>query len=223
MFFDWGTPIRYLPDLLNGALLTMELTLTVFFLSLLLGTLIGFARFHKDHKILYGISTVYVEFIRNTPLLVQIFFIYFGLPQFKIYLPALFAGILGLTINNAAYIAETVRSGIQSVAKGQWEAAECIGLSNVSVFIDIIFPQALRNIFPALINQFIMILFGTSLLSALDIKDLTQVASILNSKNFRTFELFTFAIAIYYVLSLVSSRILRWVNDRFFPSISSRR
>ena len=154
-------------------------------------------------------------------MLVQIFFLYFGLPQFKIYLPALFAGILGLTINNTAYIAEIVRSGIQSIPQGQWEAANCLGLKPIHTFLDVIFPQALRNIFPSLINQFIMILFGTSLLSVLDIKDLTQVASILNSQNFRTLELFTFAIGIYYFMSVLCSKILRYVNNRFFPSISN--
>ena len=221
MFLDWWTPIENLPALLKGALVSLELTLTVFALSLFFGTIVGFLRYNKHHKAGYRIATVYVELIRNTPMLVQIFFLYFGLPQFKIYLPALFAGILGLTINNTAYIAEIVRSGIQSIPKGQWEAANCLGLKPIHTFLDVIFPQALRNIFPSLINQFIMILFGTSLLSVIDIKDLTQVASILNSQNFRTLELFTFAIGIYYIMSVICSKILRYVNNRFFPSISN--
>lgn len=220
MFFDWWTPIDNLPLLLGGALISIEITILVFVLSLVFGTLVGFLRYNKKNKVLYLISTVYVEVIRNTPMLVQIFFIYFGLPQFNIYLPALFAGILGLTINNSAYIAEIIRSGIQSIPKGQWEAAGCLGLSRIRVFLDIIFPQALRNIFPSLTNQFIMILFGTSLLSALDIKDLTQRASILNSQSFRTFEIFAFAVVIYYILSLVSSKVLRIINKKFFPSIN---
>ena len=99
--------------------------------------------------------------------------------------------------------------------------ANCLGLKPIHTFLDVIFPQALHNIFPSLINQFIMILFGTSLLSVLDIKDLTQVASILNSQNFRTLELFTFAIGIYYIMSVICSKILRYVNNRFFPSISN--
>ena len=102
MFLDWWTPIENLPALLKGALVSLELTLTVFALSLFFGTIVGFLRYNKHHKAGYRIATVYVELIRNTPMLVQIFFLYFGLPQFKIYLPALFAGILGLTINNTA-------------------------------------------------------------------------------------------------------------------------
>lgn len=223
MFLDWWTPIENLPLLLRGALVSMELTLIVFALSVFFGTIIGFLRYNKKNKAGYRISTVYVELIRNTPMLVQIFFLYFGLPQFKIYLPAIVAGVMGLTINNSAYIAEIIRAGIQSISKGQWEAANCLGLKPINVFLDVIFPQALRNVFPSLINQFIMILFGTSLLSVLDIKDLTQVASILNSQNFRTLELFTFAIAIYYVMSVVCSKVLRVINVKFFPSISGDR
>lgn len=222
MFFDWWTPIKNLPLLLNGALVSLWITVVVFILSLALGTVVGILRFNRSRTLIYGAATVYVEIIRNTPLLVQIFFIYFGLPQFNIYLPALFAGIVGLTINTSAYVAEIIRSGIQSVAKGQREAADCIALSKAMVFCDIVLPQALRNIFPSLINQFIMILFATSLLSVLDIKDLTQRASILNSQNFRTVEIYVFAVIIYYVLALACSAVLRYINNRFFPSISQR-
>lgn len=220
MFLDWWTPIEHLPELLRGALVTLELTVLVFFLSLFFGTLIGQQRFHKENRVSYRIATIYVEVIRNTPLLVQLFFIYFGLPQFGIYLPATLAGVIGLTINNSAYVAEIVRAGIQSIPKGQWEAANCLALTQSQVFTYVIFPQTLRNVFPSLINQFVMIMFGTSLLSALDIKDLTQVASILNSQTFRTVELFSFAILIYYVMSVITTRILHYINNKYFPSIS---
>lgn len=222
MFFDWWTPIKNLPALLQGALLSLELTALVFFLSLLLGTLVGYIRYARSNKILYAIATVYVEVIRNTPVLVQLFFIYFGLPQFGIYLDKMVAGVIGLTVNNAAYIAETIRGGIMAVPKGQWEAARCIALKPIRVFTDVIFPQTLRNVFPALINQVIMVFFGTSLLSALDVRDLTQVASILNSRTFRTFELFSVAILIYFVISQLIQIILRYVNKKFFPSVNVR-
>jgi His/Glu/Gln/Arg/opine family amino acid ABC transporter permease subunit len=221
MFFDWWTPIDNLPILLKGALLSISLTILVFLISIIFGTLLGLLRFNRDNKITYGLATIYIEFIRNTPLLVQIFFIYFGLPQFNIYLPAMLSGIIGLSINNSAYIAEIIRSGIQSISKGQWEASKCLGLTKTQIFINVIYPQALRNIFPSLINQFVMILFGTSLLSVLDIRDLTQVSSILNSQTFRTFEIFSVAIIIYYCMTFVILRILRTINKKYFPSISS--
>jgi polar amino acid transport system permease protein len=222
MFFDWGTPIRNIPLLLGGALVSLELTLIVFVLSFGIGTLLAVARFNRKNKLLYCLATVYVEIIRNTPALVQIFLIYFGLPQFGIRLSPVVAGIIGLTVNNCAYIAEIVRAGIQSIAKGQWEAAHSIGLSDYRIFMSVIYPQALRNIFPSLSNQFIMILFGTSLLSALDVKDLTQRASILNSETFRTMEIFTFVTLMYYGISVLCSLILRRVNQKYFPSVGNR-
>lgn len=208
--------------MLGGAVVSLVLTVVIFILSLFFGTLVGLARYRRDKRVTYCVATVYVEIIRNTPLLVQIFFLYFGLPQFGIYLPVIFAGVLAMTINNCAYIAETVRAGIQSISKGQWEAADCLGLSRLWVFWDVIFPQTLRNIFPALTNQCIMILFGTSLLSVLDIKDLMQRASILNSQSFRTVEIYVFAVALYYVLALICSTVMRFINRRYFPSVSQR-
>lgn len=221
MYLDWLTPIYNLPKILIGAVNSIWITIVVFILALFLGTIVGYFRCFKEKKLIYSICTIYVELIRNTPLLVQIFFIYFGLPQFNIYLSPLFAGIIALGINNAAYIAEIVRAGIKSIPKGQWEASKCISISVFDTFVEIIFPQTLRNIFPSLINQFIMILFGTSLLSALDIRELTQVVSILNSQNFRTFELYTFAIVIYYVISITCSKILSVINNKYFPSIQN--
>jgi polar amino acid transport system permease protein len=148
--------------------------------------------------------------------------IYFGLPQFGIYLPVLLAGIIALSVNNSAYIAEILRSGIRAVAKGQWEAAETIGLNKYQIFRLIVIPQAIRNVFPSLSNQFIMILFGTSLLSVLDIRELTQVSSIFNSRNARVMETDTIVIVIYYVITISSILLLKWVNQRFFPSVNRR-
>jgi polar amino acid transport system permease protein len=221
MYLDWKTAIRQLPDLLQAAWMTYWITLVAFFLAVIVGILLAIVR-HQRYPVLYPIATIYVELIRNTPVLVQIFLIYFGLPQFQIYLPPLLAGIIALAINNSAYLSEIVRSGIQAISKGQWEAAETIGLTKPRIFRLIIIPQAIRNIFPALSNQFIMILFGTSLLSVLDIRELTQVSSIFNSENARVLETDTFVIFIYYFMAIVSILMLKWVNRRFFPSVNGR-
>lgn len=220
MFFDWGTPFRHFDDLLRGAGTTLWITVLTFIISSIAGTFLALARLNREHKVLYFLSSVYVELIRNTPVLVQIFFIYFGLPQFGILLPPLTAGLIALSINNSAYIAEIMRSGIKSTHKGQWEAASSLGLTSFRIFRLVILPQALRNIFPALTNQFIMILFGTSLLSILDVRELTQRASILNSETFRTMEIFIVVTMMYYVISIFSSIVLKWINRRFFPSTS---
>jgi polar amino acid transport system permease protein len=221
MFFDWKTAFSQIPALLEAAWTTYWIALVSFFLAVLLGGLIAIVR-HQKYPILYPVVTLYVEIIRNTPILAQIFLIYFGLPQFKIYLPALLAGVIALVINNSAYIAEIIRSGIKAVVKGQWEAAETLGLTKAQIFRLVIIPQAIRNVFPSLSNQFIMVLFGTSLLSILDIRELTQVSSIFNSKNARVMETDTIVIVIYYIIAIASILLLKWVNRRFFPSVNRR-
>lgn len=221
-FFDWSTPIEHLPDLLQGALVTLGLAVLIFAIQLVGGAFLGYLRYRKKPKVLYRIITVYVEIMRNTPLLVQIFLIYFGLPQIKIYLNNYVAGILALALNGCAYTCEVFRAGIQSIDEGQWEAGKCIGLSRTRIFLDIISPQAMRNIFPALINQFVGAMYMTTLLSSLDVRELVDVTTIVATTTFRTFEMYTFSIVIFYVLSTVTTFILRRINVKFFPSISSK-
>ncbi|MDR2870307.1 MAG: amino acid ABC transporter permease [Deferribacteraceae bacterium] len=219
MFLDWSIPLKNFGLLATGAGFTLVLTIICFLLSMATGVLFGIGRSVSNNKPLYFLLTAYIEAIRNTPVLVQIFLIYRGLPQLGIYLSPIAAGIIAMVVNNTAYIAEIMRSGINSVYKGQWEAAKSIGLTTADTMISVILPQALRNVFPALVNQFILILFGTSLLSAIDVRELTQVAYILNSETFRTMEIFLFVMVIYYVLSLICTTILGWVNKKFFPAI----
>ena len=222
IFLDWNLPIKKLPDLFHGAAISVSLTILIFFLSFVLGMILALLRFRKK-RIGYCIATVYVEVFRNTPALVQIYLIYYGLPQFGIILRSAIAGIVALSLNNAAYVGEILRSGIQSVDKGQWEAAESLSLRPWSVFFRVIFPQALRNIFPSLINQYIMLFFGTTLLSTIDVKELMQTVSLYSATTFRTIEFFTFASVIYFALSLLTSFILRRINARFFPSLETGR
>jgi polar amino acid transport system permease protein len=221
-FFDWWTPVEHIPDLLQGAWVTIWITLLAFFIQFVVGALFGYIRFRKKPRILYRILTIYIEIVRNTPLLVQIFIVYFGLPQLGIFFSNYTAGILALTLNGCAYTTEIYRAGIQSIDKGQWEAGKCIGLSQMRIFLDVISPQTLRNIFPALINQFVYTMYMTTLLSALDVKELTQVTTIVATNTFRTFEMYTFAIVLYYILSGLATLVLRKINVRFFPSVSRK-
>lgn len=222
MFFDWMTPLSHLPELLQGAAVTLGITVATFLAAFLLGILLGVGRMAKGKgvwgRLVYLLATAYVEAIRNTPALVQIYLIYFGLPEFGVMLKPLVAGIVALVINNSAYIAETVRAGLQSISKGQHEAAEAIGLDSWQVFRLVVFPQAIRNIFPALGNQLIMIVFGTSLLSIIDVRELTDVALILNAETFRTIEIFVVITAIYYVMTISLARILAFLDKRLFPA-----
>ncbi len=223
MLLDWLFPIRHLPDFLEGALVTLELSIAAFLLSLLLGTLFSLVRYSKKPRILYPLVTLIVEVMRNTPLLVQLFFVYFGLPQFGIRLTPAVAGLTVLTINSSAYYSEIIRGGIQSISKGQWEAARSIGLTRVQVFTRIIFPQVIRDVFPSITNQLVLVVFGTSVLSTLDVKELTQVASILNSQSFRSLEIFVFVMLLYYGITEITLTSSRLVYKKWFAAKTERR
>ena len=222
MFLDWSTPIRNMPTILNGALVTMAITLSVFAISLIFWTFFGYLRYKKVNRLVDGILGIYIDVMRNTPLLVQIFFIFYGLPQFHIMIPSVPAGMIALSLCITAYVAEIIRGGIESVPLGQWEAGRTLNLSKFCIFWHIIFPQTMRNVFPSLINQFAQTIFSTSLLCAIDVKDLMQQTTILNSRTFRTLELYVAALLVYYCLTIASTTVLRFINRRYFPSLSRR-
>lgn len=221
MFIDWLFPLAHWNEFVNGASMTLLITLITFAGAFVLGVLLGIARFIKrDNFIkstLYFVSTAYVETIRNTPALVQIYLVYFGLPEFGISLQPVTAGIIALIINNSAFIAEVVRGGLQSIPKGQQEAALSIGLDSLQVFRLVIFPQAMRNIFPAMGNQILLVVFCTALLASIDVRELTDVAMILNADTFRALESFLSITVIYYILTFFISRITVFINNKFFP------
>ena len=214
MHLDWTVPLRNLPMLLKGAGTTMIYTLIIFAIAFVISTALAVVRFRRKIKILSAIATVYVEIFRNIPCLVVMFIVYFGLPQFGIILSRNTAGISTVSIVIAAYLTEVIRSGIASVPHGQWEAGRCIGLNEVQTFFQIIYPQALRNVFPAIGNQFIGTLYATSLLSTLDIRELTQQAAILNSDTFRTFEIYTFVTVLYICMSQILQLLLKVVDNK---------
>ncbi len=223
MFLDWLFPIMHLPEFLGGALVTLELSIAAFLLSLFLGTLFSLVRYSKKPRLLYPLVTLIVEVMRNTPLLVQLFFVYFGFPQFGILLSPTVAGLSVITINSSAYYSEIIRGGIQSISKGQWEAARSIGLSRAQVFTRIIFPQVIRDVFPSITNQLVLVVFGTSVLSTLDVKELTQVASILNSQSFRSLEIFVFVMLLYYGITEITLTSSRLAYKKWFAPRTERR
>jgi polar amino acid transport system permease protein len=223
MFLDWNYPIQHIGELLSGALMSAEISVICFVASLLLGTLCSIVRFSKKPRILYAIATIYVEIMRNTPLLVQLFFTYFGLPQLGLSFTPWVAGVLVLTLNSGAYYSEIMRGGIQSIPKGQWEASESLGISRVKTFTRIIFPQAVRDAFPSIANQLVLLIFGTSVLSILDVRELTQTASILNSASFRSMEIFTFVMLFYYAVTALILALARLSYKKWFAAKTERR
>ncbi|SDI73703.1 amino acid ABC transporter permease [Alteribacillus bidgolensis] len=207
--------IEILPNLWSGFLFTLLITITGVAIGFVLGAIFGLMRLSKV-KIVYGIATIYVELVRGTPLLVQIFFIYFGLSDFmNINLDKLTASIIAIAANAGAYIAEIVRGAVQSVDKGQTEAGRSLGLSSRQTMLYIIWPQALRRMIPPLGNQFIISLKDTSLFSAIAVTDLMYEGRQYASSTFADFESYIMVAIFYLVITIPSMLILRQYERRF--------
>src|SRR5215472_16864208 len=162
---------------------------------------------------------LYVELIRNTPFIVQMFFIFFGLPSLGLRLSAMSAAILAMTINLTAYAIEIMRAGIAAVPQGQHEAGRALGLGGVRIFLLIVLPQAIANIYPALVSQIVITMLESAVVSQIAVVDLTHVADFIQSRTYRAFETY-FAIAVVY---LAMSVCLRWLFARAGRRLSAGR
>ncbi|ABR30336.1 nickel transporter [Thermosipho melanesiensis] len=205
--------IENLPFLLLGAWDTLKLTFFSVLIGLVLGTFIGMGRLSKIKAINIP-STVYVEFLRGTPLLVQISIVYFGLPQLGIQLEAYPAAIVALGLNSGAYIAEIVRAGIQSIPKGQYEAARSLGMTHFQTMRYIILPQAFKNILPALGNEFITLTKDSSLASIIGVTELMRRGQFVITRTFQTFSIYFGIALIYFVMTFTISRLVRFAEKR---------
>ncbi|CAJ0693842.1 Glutamine transport system permease protein GlnP [Ralstonia mannitolilytica] len=195
-------------DILRGALVTVEVTAAALVLGCVLGLLIGIGRLNARRRFIYGICTVYVTFIRGTPLLVQLFLLFFGLPQFDILLPAFVCGVLGLGVYSGAYVSEIVRGAIQSVDRGQMEAARSIGMSSAQSMRAIILPQAVVRMIPPLGNEFIALIKNSALVSLLTIHDLMHEGQKIISVSYRSLEVYLAIALVYLVLTSAASYLL---------------
>lgn len=210
-----GTSLGYildaLPALLKGALITLQLTAVSVALGSLGGIALGIARLSKN-GLLRLLARVYIDFFRGTPLLVQLFMIYFGGPALLKSFGIDFsfnqwgAAVLGLSLNSAAYLAEIVRAGIQSVETGQKEASESLGLSSKQTMRYVVFPQALRRMVPPLGNEFITLLKDTSLVAVIGYQELFRQGQLVVARNFRSFEIFFAVALIYLALNVIASQ-----------------
>lgn len=213
MELDYSIVLMKWPQLLKGALLTIQVSA----LSLLLGTIIGvvFAFFRiSSWKLLKGISGFYIWIIRGTPLIVQLFILYFGLPQLGIKLNGMTAGILGLGLNTGAYVTEIIRSGIQSVDPGQMEAALSLGMSYPKAMRRIIGPQVIKITTAPLLNQFIISLKNSSLVSLVTITELMRSGEQLIYTTFRSFEVYTVVALIYLVICSVLMLLAKQLENK---------
>jgi glutamine transport system permease protein len=215
---DWTKAIHALPFLLEGLKLTVIITIGGLFFGFLIGVSVGLARL-SPNKLLYGAATAFIEIIRGTPIVVQALFFYFGINQIlnEIGIPTIDevpAGIIVISINAGAYIAEIVRGAIQSMDKGQTEAGRSLGLTDFQTFYHIIWPQAFKRMIPPLGNQFIISLKDTSLLAFIGVAELTRKSNETASSNFAYFEIFVMAGLMYLAMTLSISFVLRKIERR---------
>ena len=211
--FDFSDAHTYVPDLLHGMVISIELTVIVMALGLTFGLVVALARLSRRRSV-RSAASVYVELVRGTPCLLQLFYIYFVLPAVGIKLPPFTAGVIGLTINYAAYLSEVYRAGIQAVAKGQLEAAHALGMSRSLTMRLVILPQALRIVVPPLGNYFISLFKDTSLVSVITVRELVYNGHIVAAVNYQYFAVFTIVGIIYLALSYPGSLGVQYLERR---------
>jgi polar amino acid transport system permease protein len=214
--FQFGDVFAAWPLLLKGTWTTIQLSLSAMVIGLLLAILCAWAKTAGPRPLRWVIN-VYIELIRNTPFLVQLFFFFFALPALGLRWSAHTAALTAMVVNLGAYATEIIRAGIESIPKGQIEAGLALNLKAHEIFRFVILKPALRAIYPALASQFILLMLSSAVVSAISADDLTSVAANLQSQTFRSFEIYIVVTAIYLLLSMAFSLLFRvayhrWLN-----------
>jgi polar amino acid transport system permease protein len=204
---DWGM-------LMSGAAVTIEVTAASLVLGCAIGLLVGIGRLNPRRRVIYGLCSAYLVFFRGTPLLVQLFIWFFGLPQFGLMLPAFACGVVGLGMYSGAYVSEIVRGAIQSVDRGQNEAARSLGMSAGQAMRKIIIPQAIVRMIPPLGNEFIALIKNSALVSLLTIHDLMHEGQKIISVSYRSLEVYLAVALIYLIMTTATSGALRLIERR---------
>ncbi|HWL58251.1 MAG TPA: amino acid ABC transporter permease [Paracoccus sp. (in: a-proteobacteria)] len=200
--FDFSFLADFWPELARGAGETVLLSSAAILSGFVVGTALAVARVHGK-RTMSALAAGYVEIIRNTPLVVQAFWLFFGLAALGLHVPAFQAAIITLVINVSAYTAEIIRAGMESIPKGQHEAADCLALSRTQVLFHVELPQAIERVYPALISQFILMMLASSIMSQISVEELTGAAYGIQSITFRGFEIYIVVAVIYLLLSVL--------------------
>jgi polar amino acid transport system permease protein len=211
--FDLGFALSILPTLAEAALMTLFMTAAGFFVALPVGLLLVCLRLYTPAAISYA-AVALIEFLRSTPLLAQLFFMYFVFPLWGIDLSATAIGVIALGLHYGAYYSEVFRGGIESVPRQQWEATTALNLPRARTFFRIILPQALVPVVPAIGNYLIALFKETPILSAIAVAELMQAAKVIGADTFRYTEPITLAGLFFLAMSLVSAQGVRWVERR---------
>jgi polar amino acid transport system permease protein len=213
MLFDWSYTVEILPALAQAAVVTIEATLLGFVLAATLGLALALLRMSPSKAVAMP-ATAFVEIIRSTPLLIQIFFLYFVFPKFGVSLSAFTAGVIAIGLHYGTYCSEVYRAGLEGVPRGQWEASIALNLSPYRTLRDVIIPQAIPPVVPALGNYLVALFKETPLLAAIAVPELMQTAKNLGSDSFRYTEPITLVGLFFLVMSLVSAVLVRIVERR---------
>ena len=211
---DFGAVLSQWPLLAKGAGLTLLLTAISAVLGLLLGVACAWAR-TRGPTWLRWLAASYVELIRNTPFIVQLFFVFFGLPALGVKLTPVLASAIAMVVNLGAYSAEIVRAGIEATPRGQIEAAQSLALTPRQVFTRVVLPPALAKVWPATVSQIIIVMLGSAVCGQIATEELSYAANLIQSRNFRAFEAYIVATAVYLLLAIVVRRVLNWAGPRW--------
>lgn len=212
--FDFAAIAVEWPLLAKGVAWTSGLTAVSAAFGLLLGIACAWVRTQGPAWLKPAVG-VYVELIRNTPFIVQLFFIFFGLPMAGVRLSAEWASVIAMVINLGAYSAEIVRAGIQATPRGQVEAALSLALSRTQTFAHVVLPPALQRVWPALVSQIIIVMLGSAVCGQISTEELSYAANLIQSRNFRAFEAFIVATVLYLLLSMATRAMLNWLGQRW--------
>jgi polar amino acid transport system permease protein len=202
------------PLLLKGVAWTLALTTISATIGVVVGVACAWSRASGPTWLKWVVGT-YVELIRNTPFIVQLFFIYFGLPAAGVKLSAETASVIAMAVNLGAYATEIIRAGIEATPKGQIEAAMSLALNRMQTFTRVVLPPALKKVWPALVSQIIIVMLGSAVCGQISTEELSYAANLIQSRNFRAFEAFIIATLIYLALSMAVRKLLNWLGPRF--------
>jgi len=214
MTLDFGAVLSQWPLLAKGVANTLLLTAISAAIGGALGAACAWARAQGPAWLRYVVGT-YVELIRNTPFIVQLFFIFFGLPMLGVKLSPELASVLAMVINLGAYATEIIRAGLLATPRGQIEAAESLALDRWQIFTRVVLPPALRKVWPALTSQIVIVMLGSAVCGQISTEELSFAANLIQSRNFRAFEAYLVATAIYLALAIGVRRALNWIGPRF--------
>lgn len=215
MEFDFGAVLVDWRLLAKGIAWTIGLTAIATVIGMVVGVACAWARSSGPLWLRWVVGT-YVELIRNTPFIVQLFFIFFGLPAAGVKLSPEVASIIAMVANLGAYSTEIIRAGIEATPKGQIEAAVSLALNKMQVFLRVVLPPALKKVWPAMVSQIIIVMLGSAVCGQISVEELSYAANLIQSRNFRAFEAYIVATLLYLALSVALRRLLDWAGPRWF-------